>query len=103
MPSMDLRQNYRFGGKLYRAGRSVDIPAALYAALNPDATTAEDSPARDGSGKAESDSAMPYADLLIPRHFADEDAVDAASDADLIAIDGIGPKRLAEIREYFGQ
>jgi predicted flap endonuclease-1-like 5' DNA nuclease len=61
--------------------------------------------AQPGGGKVEGESAsaMPYADLLIPRHFADEDAVDAASDADLIAIDGIGPKRLAEIREYFGQ
>jgi hypothetical protein len=100
MPNMDLKQNFRFGGKLYRAGRGVEIPSALYAALNPDAGGGEGG---EGGASGAEGAAMPYADLLIPKHFADEDAVDAASDEDLLAIDGIGPKRLAEIREFFGQ
>jgi predicted flap endonuclease-1-like 5' DNA nuclease len=98
MPKMDLSQNYRFGNKLYRAGRDVEIPADLYAALNLKDESAVNRNADDAERTA-----MPYAELLIPKHFADEDAIDAASDEDLLAIDGVGPKRLAEIREYFGQ
>jgi hypothetical protein len=45
-------------------------------------------------------SQMPYADLLMPVPFVSEDAVRSATDAEILAIQGIGPTRLAEIREY---
>lgn len=45
-------------------------------------------------------SQMPYADLLMPVPFVTEEAVRSATDAEILAIQGIGPTRLAEIREY---
>jgi predicted flap endonuclease-1-like 5' DNA nuclease len=85
-------------GGVYLVGKTlVDAEGKPVKGETPKAQ-ANEAAANDGGA-----SDMPYAELLIPQPFADEDAVDAASDEDLLAIDGIGPKRLAEIREYFGQ
>jgi predicted flap endonuclease-1-like 5' DNA nuclease len=102
MPTLDLKQDYRDeNGKLFRAGKGVKISDSLAKMLGTGSTVKGEGSAPPDTGAGRS--AMPYADILIPKHFADEDAVDAASDEDLLAIDGIGPKRLAEIREFFGQ
>jgi hypothetical protein len=92
MPTVDLRQDYRFGGRLYRSGRNVEVPAALAQRIGGE--TLDAPPQRAGG-------ALPYADLLIPKPFKNEDAVRAASDDEITAVDGIGPARLAEIRAYF--
>jgi hypothetical protein len=47
-------------------------------------------------------SQMPYADLLMPAPFVNEDAVRAATDEEILAVQGIGPTRLAEIRAFKG-
>lgn len=44
--------------------------------------------------------AYPYADLLKAKGYGDWASVRAAKDEDLIAIEGIGPARLAEIRAF---
>lgn len=46
--------------------------------------------------------AMPYADLLAGAGYDTPEKVRAASDGDLLGIEGIGPARLAEIRAYKG-
>lgn len=45
-------------------------------------------------------SSLPSDDLL-KQHFRRIEDVENASDEELLAIDGIGPKTLEEIREYF--
>lgn len=60
-------------------------------------------PVETKEGASEESEQLPYASLLIPKLFADEPAVRAASDEDLLAVEGIGPARLAEIREYFAE
>ena len=44
----------------------------------------------------------PYADVLKAGGFNDWQAVQGASDDDLLDVDGIGPARLKEIREFKG-
>lgn len=97
MARMDLKQDYRFQGKLFRAGRNVEVPDALAKTLG----SGDDGGAGLTPPAAASKGNMPYADLLIPKSFKDEQAVSAASDEQILAVDGIGPARLAEIREYF--
>lgn len=46
------------------------------------------------------DGAYPYADVLSTGGFKDWTAVSGATDEQILALDGIGPARLAEIRAY---
>ena len=110
MPRMDLKQNYRFtDGHLYRAGKGVQVPEGFVAWLSgPVIESYRREPAGPAAGDAIDASSdvtspvreHPYADLLAKSGFGDWVAVHSASDDDLLAIDGIGPKRLAEIRDW---
>lgn len=42
----------------------------------------------------------PQRDMLVTHEYFSVEAVEAANDEELLAIDGIGPKRLKEIRTY---
>jgi len=50
---------------------------------------------------ARQDARVPYADLLMPVPFVNEEAVRRAADSEILAVNGIGPQRLAEVRAYF--
>lgn len=53
----------------------------------------------DGEGN-DVERPMPYAGLLADAGYAGYEAVRDASDDELLAIEGIGPARLAEIRAF---
>lgn len=78
-------------GRLYRPG--AEIPSE---ALRPSSAKAS---APETEGEA---ATYPYADVLSEGGFADWDAVKSASDEDILAVNGIGPTRLKEIRAYKG-
>lgn len=58
--------------------------------------------AKADTGGSERSSTYPSADLLAAGGYKDWSAVKAAKDEDLLALEGIGPVRLAEIRAYRG-
>ncbi len=54
------------------------------------------------AAEPETETTYPYADLLSAAGLNDWAAVQKATDEDLLAVDGIGPARLAEVRAYKG-
>ncbi len=97
MPKVDLKQNYRYtNGRLYRAGKEVEVPEG-FEAWRTGGTKAATSSAGSGEGGAET---FPYADVLAPAGFRTWAQVQDASDEALLDVDGIGPKRLGEIRAW---
>jgi hypothetical protein len=85
---------------LYRPGkRQVSDAHAKELGLLKSAGTA---PEGDAGGEASKGAAVkyPYPELLSANGFKDWASVEAAPDADLLKIDGIGPTRLAEIRAW---
>lgn len=78
-------------GKLYRPGK-VEVPEALAKRLgkSTEGKTVEEKP----------QDAYPYADILSAGGYKDWAAVNKATDEQLLALDGIGPARLKEIREF---
>lgn len=95
MPKVDLKQNYRYtDGRLYRAGKDVEVPAGFEAWR-----TGADKPAAVSSGGAgDEKEEIPYAELLAAKGFRTAAQIRGASDDELLG-DGIGPARLREIRE----
>jgi predicted flap endonuclease-1-like 5' DNA nuclease len=59
-------------------------------------------PAKPEGAEQSPPAAYPYADILTEGGFKDWAAVVAAKDEDLVRLNGIGPARLKEIREYNG-
>lgn len=55
--------------------------------------------AESGSGEAET---WPYPEALAAAGFTTWEQIASAKDEDLLAVDGIGQKRLSEIRAYKG-
>lgn len=86
---------------LYRPGRRnvSDAHAKELGLLKGDASEGGE---RGGRGEVPKASAAtyPYPDLLAGAGFKDWQAVSEASDEDLLAVDGIGPARLKEIRDH---
>lgn len=58
--------------------------------------------ASGGDGAQDAGDDYPSADILRAGGFKDWQAVQGASDDDLLAVDGIGPSRLKEIRAHKG-
>lgn len=98
MPKIDLKTPVWSEGKLYRPGKGVEVPQALYAVLSPSKAPA----AREGGGAKQDAETYPDAELLAAGGFKTWDEVEEASDDDLLALDGIGPARLARIRAWKG-
>ena len=97
MPRVDLKQNYRYtDGRLYRAGKDVEVPDGFEAWR-----TGADKPASASGGGAagEEKNGIPYADVLAAQGFRTPAQIRGASDEELLDVDGIGPARLREIRE----
>jgi len=97
MPKVDLKTPVWDDDKvLYRPGSGVYVPDALAQRLGLAPKTG-DTEKRDSAPVD-----YPYADVLKTGGFNDWQAVQGASDDDLLAVDGIGPARLKEIREFKG-
>lgn len=78
-------------------GKETDEPRAS------DAEKAKPEPVKAETKDADGNKVsvpMPYASLLEEAGYGSPEAVRKASDEDLLAIEGIGPTRLAEIRAY---
>lgn len=104
MPKMDLRQNYRRGGVLYRAGKGVDVPdhvAQWIRGEGPKAAAPKAPPVPpSGDGEDSLPEGYLYRDILDGGGFKSHQAVQDASDEALLALDGIGPARLRELRAF---
>lgn len=98
MPKVDLKQNYRYtDGRLYRAGKDVEVPEGFEAwRRGEDASGATAESAQAGA------ETWPYADVLASAGFRTWEQIENATGEELLAVDGIGPKRLGEIRAYKG-
>lgn len=89
---------------LYRPGRR-QVSDAHAKELGLDKSASADSGASSGEASKGAAVKYPYADLLAsarPKSFGSWAEVQAAPDEDLLAVDGIGPSRLEEIRAHKG-
>ena len=64
--------------------------------------TAQAQPARTKPAPADLPADFPERDLLIGTTFTSLEALKAATDEELLAVDGIGPAKLKAIRAYRG-
>lgn len=110
MPKMDLRQNYRRGGVLYRAGKGVEVPDHIAQWIRgegpkaPGAFTVGSTATVSLPSIRQGAEGLPegylYRDILDGGGFKSHQAVQDASDEALLALDGIGPARLRELRAF---
>jgi predicted flap endonuclease-1-like 5' DNA nuclease len=88
-------------GGVYKVGRGKEAKYVDANGKEVDAPTkAEEqaSASEPASGGGEAKKEIPYADLLAAEGYKTPEQIRAASDEDLLEVDGIGPARLAEIR-----
>lgn len=93
-------------GGVYKVGAGdaakwVDANGKEVAAPSKSEAKAEDE-RKAAPAVAPAPGAYPYAEVLTAGGFKDWAAVNKATDEQLLALDGIGPARLKEIREFKG-
>lgn len=86
------------GGRVRVPGEEVDLPEDFLATLGElDASKAAPKATRQASA-SDLPEDFPERDLILGTQFTSVDALNAASDDDLLAVDGIGPAKLKAIR-----
>lgn len=83
-------------GGIYIVGKGTE---ARYVDASGKDTTRQKSDASQNGGQGGSET-WPYADVLAPAGFRTWAQVQDATDEALLDVDGIGPKRLGEIRAW---
>jgi hypothetical protein len=107
MPTRTLDRTFVFGGKFYGPG-TLDVPDALAERVD-QVMGAEGALVERRPEPAASPIGRPavldprIAATLARAGYVDEQAIRAASDDDLLAVDGIGQASLRQIREVYGE
>jgi hypothetical protein len=92
---MKLNRPQVVGGRTYGPGE-IEVSGAVAKALKGEELPAS-APQSSGSDGLPAD--FPYGEILAGSRFATLSAIRAASDEELLAVDGIGEARLKEIRK----
>lgn len=94
MPKADLDSAWRDGDDVYGPGENVELPDRVYELL-------KNRGVLDGQAPPSGFDALPeeIREVLASNGYSAEAQVELASDEELLALDGIGPKRLEQIRE----
>lgn len=97
MPKADLDSAWRDGDDVYGPGENVEMPERVYELLKERGAFSEEQHQEELSGY----DALPeeVREILASAGYSAEAQIELASDDELLAIDGIGPKRLEQIRE----
>lgn len=104
MPQVQLYQTWIYAGKHYGPG-VADLPDEVYAAL--EAKKAFEPPAPSDLPSREMLTVAPVlasdvSEKLAAGGYDTVEAIRAATDAELLAVKGIGPAAVAAIREAYG-